>query len=378
MSLESRSLPQLLDLVQPHLLTAPPYVPVQPPEVLAQRLGVPVESILKLDANESQYGPSPKALAALAATHTYNIYPDPEQRRLREVLGRWVGYGPEWIVGGAGSDELIEICCRLFVAPGEAILNFPPTFGMYTFLADTLGQKAVNVTRRVDHSLDIDGAVDAAKRCKLIFAVSPNNPTGTSITRPELDALLATGLPVVVDEAYAEYAGESYAPLVREHPNLIVVRTLSKWAGLAGLRLGYLIAAPALVDLIMRVKQPYSVNVAAEVAALASFEDLDWLRERVGWTIAERERLSALLASLPGFEVTPSHSNFILCRLEGLDAKTVHAALMQRGIMVRYFDTPLLRNHIRISAGRAEQTDSLIAALRDVVTELTGAKEATR
>jgi histidinol-phosphate aminotransferase len=369
---------EILGLVQPHLRNAPPYVPVLPPETLAQRLGLPVERIIKLDANENPYGPSPKALEALANSRSYHIYPDPEQGRLRETLARFVGFGPEYVVAGAGSDELIELACRLFVPPGEAILNFPPTFGMYTFLADTLGQKAINVTRRPDFSIDLPAALAAAKRTRLIFTVSPNNPTGLPLTREELDALLATGLPVVVDEAYAEFAGESYVDLVRERPNLIVIRTLSKWAGLAGLRIGYMIADPSLVEIAMRVKQPYSVNVAAEVATLASFEDLPLLQERIKTIVEERERLATLLALLSGFEVIPSRANFLLCKLEGVPAQEVQARLRERGIMIRYFDTALLQNHLRISIGRPDQTDTLMAALREVVGDLTTEKAKAR
>src|SRR5262249_51930097 len=157
--------------------------PVLPPETLAARLDIPVESIVKLDANENPYGPSPRALEALATHRGFHIYPDPEQKQLREALGVYTGYEPEWIVGGAGSDELLDLCCRLFVPPGEAILNFPPTFGMYPFLADTLGQRTVNVQRRDDYALDIDAAVEAAHDCRIVFAVSPNNPTGTLLSR---------------------------------------------------------------------------------------------------------------------------------------------------------------------------------------------------
>ena len=358
---------RLIDLVQPHLRAAPPYVAVQPPETLAQRLGIPVEQVIKLDANENAYGPSPKVIEALASYRGYHIYPDPEQRRLRAALAAYAGCEPRQLIAGAGSDELIELAIRLFVPSGEAVLNFPPTFGMYTFLADTLGERAINVTRRPNHSLDLDAALEAAKGARLIFAVSPNNPTGTALTRTELDALLSTGLPVVVDEAYAEFAGESYVGLVGKTPNLLVIRTLSKWAGLAGLRIGYLIADPDVIDLAMRVRQPYSVNVAAEVATLASLEDLPLLQQRIDAIVGERARLQTLLAALPGFEVTPSCANFVLCRLQGIEARDVHAQLTQRGIMVRYFDTPLLQNHLRISVGRPEQTDALMAALRDVV-----------
>lgn len=364
----------ILDKLVPHLRDAPPYASVRPPEELARRLGLPVDSIVKLDANENPYGPTPKTLEALAKARNYQIYPDPEQRRVREALARYVAYDPSWVVAGAGSDELIDLMVRLFVPPGEAIVNFPPTFGMYPFLADVQGARVLNVTRNADFSLDIDAAVAAAKGARLVFAVSPNNPSGTLITRAELEALLAAGPPVVVDEAYTEFAGESIVGLVREHENLIVLRTLSKWAGLAGLRIGYMIAAPELIEIVLRLKQPYNVNAAAEVAALASLDDLSTARERIDALVRERERIAGLLAALPGFEVTPSRANFVLCRLEGVSARDVHARLTQRGIMLRYFDTPLLQNHIRVSAGRPEDTDALMASLREVLAELTPTK----
>ena len=257
--------------------------------------------------------------------------------------------------------------------PGDSILNFPPTFGMYSFLAGALGQGVVDVTRRPDHSLDLDAAVAAAETARLIFAVSPNNPTGTPLSRDEIDALLATGRPVVVDEAYAEFAGESYVDLVGAGRNLIVIRTLSKWAGLAGLRVGFMVCDPAVAEVAMRIKQPYSVSVAAEAAAVASLDDLTYLQGRVADIVTERGRLAALLAALPGFDVAPSRANFLLCRLDGVPAREVQARLLERGIIVRYFDTPLLENHLRITVGRPEQTDALLAALREVVAEL-GAK----
>ncbi len=361
----------LLDLVQPQLRNAPPYTPVTAPDVLAERLGLPLERILKLDANENPYGASPKALAALAAAKPH-IYPDPEQVALRRILGEYVGYEPPWIIAGAGSDELIELACRLFVAPGEAILNFPPTFGMYRFLADTLGQRTLDVPRREDYTLDIERAVEASEETKLTFAVSPNNPTGTPLSRRELEALLDTGRPVVVDEAYAEFAGQSYVGLVRERANLAIIRTLSKWAGLAGLRVGFMVAQPALVEIGMRVKQPYSVSTAAEAAAKATFLDLAMLQANVRAVVAERERLAGLLAALPGLSVVPSKANFLLCRLSGIEASEVYRRLFERGIIVRYFDAPRLRNHLRISVGRPDQTAVLLAALREVIAGLEG------
>src|SRR5205823_4261553 len=147
------------------------------------------------------------------------------------------------------------------------------------------------------------------------FVVSPNNPTGTPLQREELETLLAIGCPVVVDEAYAEFAGESYVELVRERPNLIVLRTLSKWAGLAGLRIGFMVAAPEVIEVALKVKQPYSVSVAAEVAAIAAIADRDFQLQRVAAIVAERERLAAALRTVSGLEILPSKANFLLCRI---------------------------------------------------------------
>ena len=364
----------ILSLVQPHLRDVPPYVPVEPPEEVAKRLGLPPDRIVKLDANENPYGPSPAVREALARADSLHIYPDPEQRRFREAIGRYVGLDAAHVIGGTGSDELIDLLIRLFVAPGDALLNFPPTFSFYPFLAAIQDAFVVDVERRADHSIDIDKALAAAPGVNLIVATSPNNPSGTLLPREDLLALLATGKPVIVDEAYVEFCGQSCVDLVPEHANLIVLRTLSKWAGLAGLRAGYMVAQPALIDLVLRVKQPYNLNAAAEIATLASLDDVEYLKKRIGAIVRERERLFGLLAALPGFEVTPSSSNFLLCRLQDASARDVHKQLLDRGILVRYFDTPLLQNHIRVTAGRPEQTDALMTALREIIGASEGVK----
>jgi histidinol-phosphate aminotransferase len=353
----------LQEWVQPHMLEIPGYTPIEPPEVLAQRIGLPAAAIVKLDGNENPYGPSPRTLEALAAERGYNIYPDPQQRALRAALAEYAGTGPEHIVAGAGSDELIDVLTRMFVAPNEAILNFPPTFGMYAFSAEVQGARVINLPRRPDFALRLDGFAAQARKARLIFAVSPNNPSGTPLSEEELGVLLETGRPVVIDEAYAEFAGESFASLVADHPNLIVLRTMSKWAGLAGLRVGYMVASPEIVEVALKTKQPYSVSVAAETAARASLADREWLMANVAKIVAERGRLAGKLASLSWLEVTPSRANFLLCRVSGLEARRVKERLATQGIMIRYFDTPLLQNYIRISVGKPEHTDRLMAAL---------------
>ena len=359
-------------LIRPDLLELPPYVPIEPTDVLAARLGVPPEAVLKLDGNENPFGPSPKALEALNDERDYHIYPDPDQRTLREALARYLETGAERIVCGLGSDDLIDLVLRAVVVPGDGVIDCPPMFGMYPFSARVAGARVLEAPRREDFALDVSAVRALAPRAKAIFVASPNNPTGNRIEREELEALLATGLLVVVDEAYIEFAGNehSFVPLVREHENLVVLRTFSKWAGLAGLRAGYGVMAPLLAALLMTIKQPYNLNVAASVAAVAALEDAPLLHERACAIAGVRDEMTRELATIPWITPYPSEANFVLCRLDGVDAREVKDRLAARGIFVRWFDTPMLRNHLRISAGLSEQVAPLVAALREIGAEL--------
>ena len=361
----------LISRIQPHLQAAPPYIAVEPPDEVAKRVGIAPERIIKLDANENPYGPSPKVQEALARAQTYHVYPDPEQRKVRDALGRYIGFEPEWIMAGAGSDELLNMVIRMFVPPGGSFLDFPPSFNFYPFLVALQGGTIANLPRREDDfAIDVATAVEEMKSAQLTAVASPNNPTGTFFRTEDVETLARTGQPLILDEAYAEFAGESCVDLVREYPNLIVMRTLSKWAGLAGLRIGYMVAHPALIDVVLRLKDPYNVNAAAEAAVLATMDNLPYLQTKIAAMMAEKQRMEVELTRLPGFEVTPSRANFLFCKLTGVSAKDVHARLVQHGILVRYFDTPMLQNCLRISAGRPEQTDALLEALREILTDL--------
>jgi len=334
-------------------------------------LGLPAERIIKLDGNENPYGPSPRALAALADYRGYHIYPDPQHILLREAIQDYVGVDEAHILFGAGSDELIDLIMRLSLRPGEAIINCPPTFGMYSFDAAICGAEVVEVPRRANFSLDVEAirrrALEKSPRKKLLFVNSPNNPDGSLTSREDLLQLLELPLVVVVDEAYAEFSGTSLVDLVPEHPNLIVLKTFSKWAGLAGLRIGYGVFPLDIIQHLWKIKQPYNVNVAAQAAALASLEDLDYLQANVQRIVAERERLYAELGKLDFLRPYPSRSNFILCSVLGRDARQLKLSLEREGILVRYFDKPGLRDCIRISVGKPEQTEVLLQALREVV-----------
>jgi histidinol-phosphate aminotransferase len=363
------------------------YTPIEPFEVLSARLGLPAEHIIKLDGNENPYGPSPRALAALADYRRYHIYPDPEHILLREAVQDYIGVDKAHILFGNGSDELIDLIMRLFLGPEDAIINCPPTFGMYSFDAAICGAEVVRVPRRADFSLDVEAirrrAVEEDPVKKLLVVNSPNNPDGSLTSREDILQLLELPLIVVIDEAYAEFSGTSLVDLVPEHPNLIVLRTFSKWAGLAGLRIGYGVFPLGIIRHLWKIKQPYNVNVAAQAAALASLEDLDYLQANVQRIVAERKRLYVELGNFDFLRPYPSQSNFILCRVlspglssvEGLskgrvlgrDARQLKLSLEREGVLVRYFDKPYVRDCIRISVGKSEQTEILLQTLREVV-----------
>lgn len=361
----------VMRFVRPDLLGMAGYEPIEPVEVLAARLGVPAERIVKLDGNENLYGPSPAALAAIAGHAGYHIYPDPDQRAVRAALADYVGAPPECIVAGSGSDELIDLVARALLAPGDRVIDLVPTFGMYRFTAAVCGASYVPVPRRPDFSVDVS-AVEAAVdgRTKLIFAASPNNPSGNPLSREKLDGLLALGVPLVVDEAYVEFSGGGVAAWAPASANLIVLRTFSKWAGLAGVRAGYGVMPRALADLLMVIKPPYNVNVAAEAAILASLSERDLLLERVAAIVRERDRMAGLLATIPFLRPWPSAANFVLCDVLGIAGRDLRDALRQRGVFVRYFDTDRLRDKVRISVGLPQHTDALIAALGAIQAEM--------
>jgi len=347
------------------------YTPVVPLEVLAERAGITVDQVIKLDGNENPYGCSPRVQQALAAFQHYHIYPDPEHRDVRPLLAEYVGVGQEHILASSGSDELIDLVVRLFIEPGDQVINCVPTFGMYEFVAQIFGGEVVALPRRDDFGVDVEAVLRAiGRRTKLIFVASPNNPTGNLTPVEDILALLETGKVVVVDEAYAEFSGRSVASLVPDHDNLVVLRTFSKWAGLAGLRAGYGIFPLPIIKHLWKIKQPYNVNVAALIAIRESFADIEYLRATNEAMVKERERLIAMLAETGIVDPWPSAANFVYCPVLRGDARWITEELARRGIFIRYFDKPLLKNSIRVSVGRPEQTDRLIAALREIGEQL--------
>ena len=357
------------NLVRPDIADMAPYTPIVPFDILSERLGIPAENIIKLDANENPYGPSPSIYRALANEKDYHIYPDPDSTALRQALSQYTGIDTTHIIAGQGADELIDLIVRLFVNPGDAVINCPPTFGMYRFDTELNGGKIIDIERKEDFSLDTEAIVKIAtddRNIKILFITSPNNPDGSVLSDACLRQVLQLPLIVVLDEAYIEFAGGSRVDWVLAHENLVVLRTFSKWAGLAGLRVGYGIFPSWIISHLLKIKQPYNVNVAGAAAALASLSDIGHLQENVQKIVAERARLYQALREFDFLEPYPSEANFILSRVVGKDAAGLKAALAERGILIRYFNTPRLQDHVRISVGKPSQTSVLLDALEVV------------
>jgi histidinol-phosphate aminotransferase len=355
-------------LMREHLAILEGYKGVEPPETLAAKAMIPLDMVIKLNGNENPFGCSPNVYEALANFKSYHLYPDPEQITIRGVLSKYVAIGTDQIVAGNGCDELIDLLMRIFLGPGDSVVDCTPTFGMYSFTAKLHGANVVNVPRDENFSVNIDEvSAELSTRAKIVFIASPNNPTGNLTPVGHIQRLLDTGAIVVVDETYHEFCGATVVPLIGKYQNLVVLRTLSKWAGLAGLRFGYGLMSPNLVAQLIRIKPPYNVNAAAEVAAHASLNDSVYLMRNVSQIVHERDRMSALLSSLPGVKPLPSEGNFILCQFPEGKGPRIYQELALKGIFVRYFDTPRLKDHLRISVGLTEHTKQLIGALEEIL-----------
>lgn len=354
-------------LIRPELLSFGGYVPSKSPELVAAEAKIPVDGVIKLDANENPYGCSPRVRQALSNYPYFNIYPDATQTELRNLLQEYTGVSSEHIVAGGGSDQLIDLVVRLFVGPGDEVINCVPTFDIFRFSTLLCNGRLVEVLRDEEYRVDVKAVKKAiTKKTKLILLANPNNPTGTPIPREDILELVDTGVPVVADEAYVEFSGETVTDLVPKYRNLLVLRTFSKWAGLAGFRVGYGILPLKIADYLRRIKLPYNVNAAAVIAVRESLKDIDYLRKNIKAIIRERERLQGELDKLGWLKPFPSKANFIFCHVLNGKASKIQKELEKRGILIRYFDLPLLQNSLRISVGKPEHTDALIKALKEV------------
>ncbi len=357
----------LREMMRPHLYNPQGYVGAQHSDHLAMSMGLNPGDVIRLNANENPYDPLPEITDALVGLPIHE-YPDQDLVRIRSVLSDYTGRPPEQIIAGSGGDEIIELLTKLFVAPGESMIDCPPTFGMYEFCARISEAELVPVERRDDWELDIEATTDAIERtgAKLLFIASPNNPTGNLLPESDARALLDTGIVLVVDETYYEFCGETTAGLLDEYDNLVVIRSFSKWAGIAGLRIGYAIGSELIVDHLMTIKQPYNLNIAAESAGLAALEHKEKLLARIDMLTSERKRIESVIDELEGVGYSPSTANFLLLKFKRLSGDEAYELLARRGIFARKFSGRRLENSIRVSVGTPPQNDLVIAALQEI------------
>jgi histidinol-phosphate aminotransferase len=299
----------------------------------------------------------------------WSRYPTFVPTELHEKLAAFASWRADGVLAGNGSNELIQALLTVTVGEGSRVVITEPTFTLYRQLATVLGGEIVSVPLNENLTFNIPKLASklVSTKADLTIICSPNNPTGCTIERRDLAALLRNteGL-VVVDQAYVEFGGEDHIPLLKEHANLIVLRTFSKAMAMAGLRVGYLLASPALVTEINKAKLPYNLNFFSMMAAEVAIERFDLLQPLIETMISERGRLFTALQQIQGLTPVPSAANFMLVRTT-LPPKQLFEALHARGILVRDVSKyPMLADYIRISIGSPEENDRLVAALHEI------------
>ena len=323
---------------------------------------------VRLDWNESPFGLSPKAQRAYDTFRTGNTYPAIDQAPLREAVAGYLDVPADRVIVGAGLDDVINTLAMTIIDPGSEVIISEPTFGVYRSLFELHNATVTNIPlgSPPEFALPVDAIIDhVSERTRLVIICNPNNPTGTLFSRDDIVRIIeSVDCLVAIDEAYAEFSGEDHTDLALAYENVITLRTMSKFAGLAGFRVGYGVFPQELMPWFRR-SSPAFFNVSAPAAevAIASLRDLDHLRGNAERIFAERERLSSALGALDGVTVYPSATNFLLVALPVDDASRYVDALAAEGLLVRGYNDPDLRHCVRISIGLPEHHDRLIAII---------------
>ncbi|HET7731716.1 MAG TPA: histidinol-phosphate transaminase [Usitatibacter sp.] len=345
-----------------------PYVPGKPIAETARELGLREADILKMASNENPLGPSPKALEAIrGALDELHYYPDGSGYELKRVIARQQGVAPESIVLGNGSNDVLELVARAYLRPGDSAAYSQHAFMVYPLAIQAIGAERIEVPAR-DFGNDLPALARAVRPdTRMVFVANPNNPTGTFDPWDRILAFVEqvpSHVLVVLDEAYGEYlpdALKSPTPgWLGRHPNVVVSRTLSKAYGLAGLRVGFGLAAPEVAEVMNRVRQPFNVNHLAMVAACAALEDHDFIARSRDNNARGLEQLRRGFGKL-GLDYIPSFGNFITVRVG--DAEGVYRAMLAEGVIVRPIAGYGLPEHLRVTVGLPEQNERFLAAL---------------
>jgi len=331
---------------------------------------------IKINQNENPFE-LPEAMkrrvVERALARPWGRYPEFDPHALTAALAEFAGWRPDGVLAGNGSNELIEALLLVTVGPGTKVVIPEPTFTLYALLTSILGGEAVRVSLGPDLEYDADTIAQARRQreASVTIVCSPNNPTGGTLPREAVERLCAEGDGlVVIDEAYHEFAGESVVPLLAAHENLVVLRTFSKAMSLAGLRVGYLLAHPALVREIDKARLPYNINFFSQVAALAVLEEKGEMEANVFRLRRLRDALFADLQRIRGIRAYPSRANFILIELEDREPRAVFESLYAAGVLVRDVSTyPRLGRCLRVSVGTEAENEALLDGLRRALGE---------
>lgn len=349
----------MIDSLRPCIRKMPAYVPGEQP-----REG----TFIKLNTNENPYPPSPRVFEALHAALTgdrLRKYPDPLGMHFRQTAGRVLGVDPDSILIGNGSDDILTILTRAFVPEGKFVVSPTPSYLLYDTLAYLQGARSMTVPFTADWKLPNPWPVKGAD---LTFLANPNSPSGTMISLEEINQLRADMKgPLVIDEAYADFAENNALELVKRGANdVVITRSFSKSYSLAGLRFGFAVGDPALIRQLYKVKDSYNCDALSLVAAAAAIEDQEYfrtIRERI---LTTRGRMEKALADL-GFIVCPSQANFVWCQRKDRPIKPVYEELKKRNILVRYMNYDGYGDGLRISVGTDEEIDRLLAELKAIL-----------
>jgi histidinol-phosphate aminotransferase len=343
---------------RPEIVAMAPYKPGEQPGAT---------KVIKLNTNESPYPPNPRVRdAILAASERLERYPDPLGTSFRNAAANVLGVSPDQILCGNGSDDILTVLTRAFVGKGDRI-RFPfPSYILYRVLAALQG--AVSEEIPFDSQFQVtDRFFQPDPSLKLVYIPNPNSPSGTLID-PDTILRLARQLdcPVVVDEAYVDFAPRSCVDLIAQDSRILVTRTLSKSYALAGLRFGYLIAHPSIIEILRKVKDSYNTDAISIAGATAAISDQSWLKANVARMNQTRDRMVGALSDL-GFHVTPSNANFLWCTRTDRPVEPIYAALKSNGILVRYMNYPPWGDGLRISVGTDSEIDAMLVVLTSIL-----------
>lgn len=327
--------------------------------------------VVKLNQNESPYDIPPelkKEILNKLSEIEWNRYPPIDATNLIDELSRYTHHPSSGIVAANGSNEIIQSIFQVICTAGDKVAVVSPGFAIYTRLAKILDLETVEIPLLGDFRFDVPSILEKSRESKMLIFASPNNPTGTALSIEEINDIVMNykGI-VVVDEAYFDFYKKTSQKLLKKFENLIIIRTFSKAFGLAGLRLGYLLTIPEVATLIRKVKLPFSLGIFQQIAGDVMIRNKKYIEETTAKIIDERDKVFSQLEKIPGIRPIPSFTNFILFELTTRPVKLVLTTLYERGVLLRYFNHPRLKNMLRVTIGKPEENKIFLEKLKSIL-----------